>query len=545
MSEVSRPVGGRAAPGGRRAWWDEIRTRSEPAAREAREQQVRSGEGRRARSRSLRAALLAAALAGAALLLGAPRSARAEEGDLEGLYAATRESGDAATNLAAGTTSFPAPSDVGLALAPAAEAWLVSASGRALGVSVASAGAPPPRPFLVPEDGLPSKRIREAARRITEWQDALLGSRDGALASLWPEDLTPEEALALKLEVERGPDRHTLLHIVRNDLDGDGPREAFFARVRERGEALLLARGGRPAVTIVNTDVDDTWIASLWDRGRYARGTPYPGYADLLAAQGEHLVALTARPGVIASGTRAAAIERLGLTGFPEERLALSVAPGETREVLDSVEMGLVKAEVLIAERRLFPEARIVFDGDSGQGDWIAALVFRHLEGEAASYATIHDVRPWSRAHRNAVRAALLESERLERIYRGALGLPLEGRLGDADDLRLDAALARLRALVDLALAGPEGRLDAAALRERGIYLFRSHAALALDLAEDGRIEPAAALRVVAAAAPRLRFLRAHPFGLDDGLAATVALRLERITRGGGAECWRALAGGR
>jgi hypothetical protein len=188
--------------------------------------------------------------------------------------------------------------------------------------------------------------------------------------------------------------------------------------------------------------------------------------------------------------------------------------------------MGLRKAETLAAQRRLFPEAASVFDGDTGQGDWIAALILRDMDPEGFPYAAMHDVRPWSRPHRDLLRAALLESKRLEALYRRHLGLPA-GPLGLDDEDRLDRALARARANIDRALGGPRGRLDSAFLRERGIFLFRNHVELALDLAEAGHLSRAAAERVVAAAVRDVRFLRENAFGFDSGGAARLADRLQ------------------
>jgi hypothetical protein len=76
--------------------------------------------------------------------------------------------------------------------------------------------------------------------------------------------------------------------------------------------------------------------------------------------------------------------------------------------------------------------------------------------------------------------------------------------------------------------AGPAGRLDGDFLASRGIFLFRNHADLALDLAAAGSIREADADRVVAAAARELRFLPENPFGFDRGAAARLAERIAR-----------------
>jgi hypothetical protein len=260
-------------------------------------------------------------------------------------------------------------------------------------------------------------------------------------------------------------------------------------------------------------------IASLWDRGRYASGEAYPGVLALLAEQGEHLVVLTARPsvaGMVSGKTREKFVALFRLEAVEARRVAISVAPGDLDEILSTLEMGLRKAETLILQRRLFPEAASVFNGDSGQGDWIAALILRDIDPAGFPYATVHDVRPWSPTHREAMVRAVRESAWIEGIYRRHAGLRPEGDLAAAERERLDAALVRFRGDLERALAGPGGRLDGAFLRTKRIFLFRNHAALALDLADAGLLDGAAADRVVAACARDLRFLGPNPFGYDD-----------------------------
>lgn len=450
------------------------------------------------------------------LLLAATPLSRAE--DLRELYLETRDESDSWTNIEAATEGFPDPSSaLGLALAPEVERWLAT--------------IPPDRtpPFVLAAPA--ARTIETAAIAVTEWQEGgWFGSDDDELDKVWPAHLSPAALLDLKLAVERGADRLTLHHIVSNDLDSEEARERFVARVHAAG-ARLRAQRGAPALTIVNTDVDDTVFAKLWDRGRYVRDAPYPGVRELLRAQGQFLVVLTARPsvgGAVSGRTYEKFIEFLGLRGVDPARVNVSVAPGELVSIASTLEMGLQKAETLLIQRRLFPEALSVFNGDSGQGDWIAALILRDLDPEGFPYATIHDVRPWSRRHRDALHGALLTSERLEAIYRRALRLPA-GRLSEADDERLGAALAKIRADVDRALAGR--RLDGAFLASRGIVLFRDHAGLALDLAAAGRISADAADRVVAAAARDLRFLPPNELGFDAAAPARLAERLAARAR--------------
>jgi hypothetical protein len=302
-------------------------------------------------------------------------------------------------------------------------------------------------------------------------------------------------------------------------LHRSGPPPAR-ALVALPASVSLHSTPAAPRFTIVNTDRDDTVFASLWDRGGYARGRAYPGVMELLESEGDTLVVLSARPTTSDNEETFCRLyqRRSACTG-------ISVIPGKLAAIFDSLEMGLNKADALLRQRRDYPSTWTVFNGDSGQGDWIAALIMRDLGGEGARYATIHDVRPWSRDQRNALRMALLESEHLEAIYRGALGLD-DGPLEFADELRLDARLSRIRADIDEALGGPGGRLSGDFLRRRSIFLFRNHAELALDLEGAGFISRDDADRIIRAAAPDICLLKANPFGFDRDAAARLSRAL-------------------
>lgn len=270
------------------------------------------------------------------------------------------------------------------------------------------------------------------------------------------------------------------------------------------------------ARVIVHTDVDDTVIASLWDRGRHPKHAVYPGVLDLLLAQGgapetRALVALTARP--TAGGTHRDFCRWFAEELHDETACAqVGVSTGQLGD--ESYEMGLVKAEALLEQARNHPGATLVFNGDSGQGDWIAALVARDLAPAHLRYATIHDVRAWSPEHRDELHDDLLASEHLAALYRRFLPRgPNEPRIAHA--ARVERRIQALRDTVDAVLDTRTGRLDEGLLRRLGIFLHRNHVSLALDLAEAGHISPEAARRVAQRALPHLRFVRENRFGFD------------------------------
>lgn len=275
---------------------------------------------------------------------------------------------------------------------------------------------------------------------------------------------------------------------------------------------------GRPRFTFVNTDLDDTLWPSMWDAQRYPAHHVYPGALELYAAEGQALVLLTARPS--AGSLREEVCGYFQREMMSEGCEGIRVSPGELGNVLDSLGMGLVKAEALLRQRCEHPDSATVFHGDSGQGDWIAALIARDLDPTGVPYAAIHDVRAWSPEHARALLAGLAQSERLTAIYRRAVPRAA-GEAEGAFHARVAHRVAALRHDIAAALRGPHGRLERALLRARGIYLHRNHAELALDLADLGLLDRRAAERIARVAAPDLCFAPANPFGYDDARSRT------------------------
>jgi hypothetical protein len=209
-------------------------------------------------------------------------------------------------------------------------------------------------------------------------------------------------------ESGRGEDHHDLQQLVFRDIDDDELREEILTHIQR--EAVPRAD------LKILSDIDDTLYRN-WKDPRYPGGRHpvtkkrylYPGvrafYRELDVAfppggLGD-LTFLTARP-----GDRA---------GFGE---------GVTRKHLDEVGLSFAKVltgdfahlatNELIAEkkyagfaqyRRLFPEYRFVFCGDSGQGDAIAGR--RMMEHPAGGMLAvfIHDVVFTSAEERAAFRA--------------------------------------------------------------------------------------------------------------------------------------------
>ena len=253
------------------------------------------------------------------------------------------------------TKPTPNPSTkLNVTLPPHLEQWLASQVVAAAAAAASSSSATD-RHFLLDDAQIPAfsnKRIAKVASDVTKWQKALQGSLDSKFWDVWPSDFSPEDMLELKLAIERGDDKSTLIDLVRNDLDRDNIKEELFRRLELAAKELLKQRGATYAITLVSTDVDDTWVASIFDRNRYERGTIYPGYRELLAAQGDFLTVLTARPAIMAGGTRKHALERLKLPSDKPENTNVNVSPGHLSEAVDSVAMGMLKMDTILLQSR-------------------------------------------------------------------------------------------------------------------------------------------------------------------------------------------------
>ena len=72
----------------------------------------------------------------------------------------------------------------------------------------------------------PGSAVAEAVAAVTAWQKRLRLRRraDGEMDDVWPRGLSPGETLELKLALERGADRHTLLRVARRVLSSDAVR---------------------------------------------------------------------------------------------------------------------------------------------------------------------------------------------------------------------------------------------------------------------------------------------------------------------------------
>ena len=221
----------------------------------------------------------------------------------------------------------------------------------------------------------------QSQRRTQHRDDVLveiLLSRTGA-------DLT-----RLKNFINTAEDHQDLEDLVFVDLSEDD-RNRVLAHIAEAaGETIIKD----PKVL---SDIDDTVFCTLHDR-RWPRGMLYPGVMTLFKALDEgqdddpfdegDLTFVTSRPadawGLLENRSRSALVEA-GVS-------RLSVLSGSLRALVSKEAMATRKMKNISHYRLLFPEYRLVFLGDSGQGDVLVGERLLAQDRDAVQLVLIHDV---------------------------------------------------------------------------------------------------------------------------------------------------------
>lgn len=187
-------------------------------------------------------------------------------------------------------------------------------------------------------------------------------------------------------------DAHDLEGLVFNDVDDDGVRGVILAHIAAEAASV------NPDKAKVLSDIDDTVLCALHDR-RFPKGIVYPGVLALFDAldHGPHaepfstgdLTFVTARPGdafgLMENHTRDA-LRKAGIS------TGTHVMTGALVNLVTRDLMASKKVANIRDYRALFPEYRIMFMGDSGQGDMIVAEALRKEYDDVLDLAMIHDV---------------------------------------------------------------------------------------------------------------------------------------------------------
>lgn len=201
-----------------------------------------------------------------------------------------------------------------------------------------------------------------------------------------------EDLTRLKNQLNMRTDAHDLEGLVFNDVDSDEVRAVILEHIATQAASV------HPDKAKVLSDIDDTVLCALHDR-RFPKGIVYPGVLALFDAldHGPHespfstgdLTFVTARPGdafgLMENHTRDA-LRKAGIS------TGTHVMTGALVNLVTRDLMASKKVANIRDYRLLFPEYRIMFMGDSGQGDMIVAEALRKEYADVLDLAMIHDV---------------------------------------------------------------------------------------------------------------------------------------------------------
>ena len=232
--------------------------------------------------------------------------------------------------------------------------------------------------------GVRARLIRALQRGDTDSDDEA-GIRNVLLG-------THAEALtALKHRLELTDDYRDLLQLIYSDIDDAPLREQILAHFAKQAEDVEV-----PEVKVLS-DIDDTIYAN-WKDARFPSKTVYPGvvefYRQLDLGPGEapgregDLVFVTARPGDRSGVVERTTRQTLAKAGFRRA----AILTGSLLNVHSDAAIAEKKLENFSRYRRLYPEYRFVWTGDSGQGDAHFGEAMRQQAPEAVLGVFIHDV---------------------------------------------------------------------------------------------------------------------------------------------------------
>lgn len=201
-----------------------------------------------------------------------------------------------------------------------------------------------------------------------------------------------EELTRLKNQINMRLDAHDLEALVYADVDDTEIRGEILRHIAAEGSVVAVRKAK------VLSDIDDTVVARLHD-DRYPKGTLYPGLLAVYDALDKgptnepfstgDLTFVTARPmdalGLIENGTRAS----LRKAGIAQS----SVLSGSFFNLHTHDAMAAKKVENITHYRLLFPEYRLIFLGDSGQGDVAVGEKMYEDFPDAVDLVLIHDVK--------------------------------------------------------------------------------------------------------------------------------------------------------
>lgn len=211
------------------------------------------------------------------------------------------------------------------------------------------------------------------------------------------------ELTALKNLIDGGNNEYDLHKLLFSDIDNIPTREAILAHIASEAKSCQTGQFK------ILSDIDDTFLQ--WRDTRYPNKIVYPGilqfYAELDRGTGESadsandLVFISARPTDFLGLIEGLTHKLLGGKGI-ERSVVLT---GSVFSSLDNRKIAAKKFQNFTEYKRLYPEYRFLFIGDSGQGDAIFADRMRTEFSDDVAIAFIHDVRDADPAERDAYAA--------------------------------------------------------------------------------------------------------------------------------------------
>ncbi len=236
------------------------------------------------------------------------------------------------------------------------------------------------------ELGLPAR-----AAFIHAVQTGRTDARDERIVAALFCDVKGADLTVLKSLVDATPNHNDLEELIYRDIDDQRVRDQILAHIA--AEALHV--NGLEAKVL--SDIDDTTICSLHDK-RYPKGVVYPGVLALWEAldqgpQGKprslgDLTFITARPADLLGWVEDQTRRKLRGAGVGVN----SMLTGSLTHLLSHSGMADKKIQNITHYHHLYPEYRLVFIGDSGQGDVTVGERLRAEFSDAVDAVLIHDV---------------------------------------------------------------------------------------------------------------------------------------------------------
>ncbi|NLH71387.1 MAG: DUF2183 domain-containing protein [Brooklawnia sp.] len=204
-------------------------------------------------------------------------------------------------------------------------------------------------------------------------------------------DVQGVDLTVLKNLIDATPNHNDLEELIYRDIDSDEIRQQILEHIAV--QATLVS----DLEAKVLSDIDDTTICSLHDR-RFPKGLVYPGVVALWEALDlgpdskprsfGDLTFITARPADLFGWVEDQTRKKLRGAGVSVS----SMLTGSMLHLLSHAGMAEKKIQNINHYHALFPEYRLVFIGDSGQGDVrVAERLLTEFAGSVDA-VLIHDV---------------------------------------------------------------------------------------------------------------------------------------------------------